>query len=67
MKTLKSEEVSLNEYETFLDAKQNIEHFIGCVYNNKRLHSSLGYQTPAEFEAHHINRSTLSQHNFVSV
>ena len=67
MKTLKSEEVSLNEYETFLDAKQNIEHFIDRVYNNKRLHSALGYQTPVEFEAHHINRSTLFQPNFVSV
>ena len=66
MKTLKSEEVSLNEYETFLDAKQNIEHFISLVYNNKRLHSSLGYQTPAEFEAHYINRSTLSEQNCVS-
>jgi len=67
MKTLKSEEVSLNEYETFLDAKQNIEHFISLVYNNKRLHSSLGYQTPAEFEAHYINSATLSQQNYVSV
>jgi transposase InsO family protein len=67
MKTLKSEEVSLNEYETFYDAKQNIEHFISLVYNNKRLHSSLGYQTPAEFEDLYINSSTLSQQNYVSV
>ena len=67
MKTLKSEEVSLNDYESFSDAKQNIEHFISLVYNNKRLHSSLGYQTPVEFEAHYINRSTLSQQNYVSV
>ena len=67
MKTLKSEEVSLNDYETFSDAKQNIEHFISLVYNNKRLHSSLGYQTPAEFEAHYINSATLSQQNYVSV
>jgi transposase InsO family protein len=67
MKTLKSEEVSLNDYETFSDAKYNIEHFISLIYNNKRLHSALGYQTPAEFEAHYINRSTLSQQKYVSV
>jgi transposase InsO family protein len=67
MKTLKSEEVSLNDYESFSDAKQNIEHFISLVYNYKRLHSSLGYQTPVEFEAHYINRSILSQQNYVSV
>jgi putative transposase len=67
MKTLKSEEVSLNEYVTFFDAKHNIEHFIDLVYNNKRLHSALGYQTPAEFEAPYMNRSTLFQQNCVSV
>jgi len=67
MKTLKSEEVSLNEYESFFDAKQNIEHFISLVYNNKRLHSALGYQTPVEFEAAYTNSSTLSHQNRVSV
>ena len=67
MKTLKSEEVSLNEYETFSDAKQNIEHFIDLVYNNKRLHSAIGYQTPVEFEAPYINSSTLFHQNRVSV
>jgi transposase InsO family protein len=67
MKTLKSEEVSLNEYESFSDAKQNIEHFIDVVYNNKRLHSAIGYQTPVEFEAPYMNCSTLFQQNCVSV
>jgi len=67
MKTLKSEEVSLNEYESFSDAKQNIEHFIDLVYNNKRLHSAIGYQTPVEFEAPYMNCSTLFQQNCVSV
>ena len=67
MKTLKSEEVSLNEYETFFDAKQNIEHFINLVYNNKRLHSAIGYKTPVEFEAPYTNSSTLFHQNCVSV
>jgi putative transposase len=51
MKTLKSEEVSVNEYETFVQAKEQISQFITIVYNNKRLHSALNYRTPAEFEA----------------
>jgi putative transposase len=50
MKTLKYEEVYLNEYGTFNDAIQNIEHFIEEVYNLKRLHSSIGYKSPADFE-----------------
>jgi transposase InsO family protein len=50
MKTLKYEEVYLNEYGTFNDAIQNIEHFIEEVYNSKRLHSSIGYKSPVDFE-----------------
>jgi putative transposase len=50
IKTLKCEEVYLNEYETFNDAIQNIEHFIEEVYNLKRLHSSIGYKSPVDFE-----------------
>jgi len=49
-KTLKVEEVYINEYETFEDALRNIKHFIEVVYNKKRLHSSLGYVPPEEFE-----------------
>lgn len=49
-KTLKQEEVYLNSYQTFPEAQVNIEHFIKEVYNIKRLHSSLGYVPPAEFE-----------------
>lgn len=61
MKTLKAEEVHINEYRDFLDAKSNIERFIEIVYNNKRLHSSLGYRTPEETEAHyHHQESTLA-------
>src|SRR3989344_4655914 len=49
-KTLKVEEVYINEYETFEDALKNIKHFIETVYNKKRLHSSIGYIPPEEFE-----------------
>src|SRR5438046_9647169 len=50
-KTLKQEEVYLKEYDSFTDAEQNLAVFIEQVYNEKRLHSSLGYLPPAEFEA----------------
>lgn len=49
-KTLKREEVYLNNYQTFHDAEENLGRFIGDVYNAKRLHSSLGYVPPIEFE-----------------
>jgi putative transposase len=58
MKTLKWEEVYLWEYESFADALDRISHFIGEVYNKKRLHSSIGYLPPAEFEL--INGSAIS-------
>jgi putative transposase len=50
IKTLKYEEVYLNDYETFADAYASIEQFLEDVYNHKRLHSALGYRPPAEFE-----------------
>ena len=50
-KTLKQEEVYLKEYRSFEDAEANLEVFLEQVYNIKRLHSSLGYLPPAEFEA----------------
>ena len=49
-RTLKMEEVYLNEYESFEDALKNIKQFIEDVYNAKRIHSSLGYVSPLEFE-----------------
>jgi transposase InsO family protein len=50
-KALKHEEVYLNDYQTFAEAEAPIGRFIEAVYNVKRLHSSLGYRPPAEFEA----------------
>ncbi len=49
-KTLKYEEVYLKHYRTFAEAYANIVTFIEDVYNAKRLHSSLGYRPPIEFE-----------------
>jgi len=53
-KTLKQEEVYLKEYDSFTDAEQNLTVFLEQVYNQKRLHSSLGYLPPAEFEAAYL-------------
>jgi transposase InsO family protein len=53
VKTLKREEVHLKECRTFGEARANLAQFIDAVYNTKRLHSSLGYQPPAEFEMAH--------------
>jgi putative transposase len=50
-KTLKCEEVYLQQYRTFAEAEATIGCFIDDVYNAKRLHSSLGYLPPVEFEA----------------
>ncbi len=50
IRTLKEEEVDLSDYRDFADAYQQIGHFIQEVYNRKRIHSSLGYLTPLEFE-----------------
>jgi putative transposase len=50
MRTIKEEEVDLSEYEDLADARRQLGRFLDDVYNTKRIHSSLGYLTPAEFE-----------------
>jgi putative transposase len=51
MRTLKYEEVYLNDYDTLAEVLASVQHFIEAVYNRKRLHSAIGYRPPAEFEA----------------
>ena len=51
MKTLKYEEVHRNEYRDLAEARASIRKFLEKIYNQKRLHSALGYLPPTEFEA----------------
>ena len=50
MRTIREEEVDLSEYRDFADAYGQLGRFLDDVYNRKRIHSSLGYLTPTEFE-----------------
>lgn len=60
IKTIKAEEVYLFEYETRQEAYERIPKFIEDVYNEKRLHSSLGYLPPNEFEEQMEKSMTLA-------
>lgn len=50
IKTLKAEEVSLKQYRDIEQARRSIGHFLEEVYNQRRLHSALGYLPPVAFE-----------------
>ena len=55
IRTLKEEEVHLNDYEDITEARARIGHFITQVYNQKRPHSALGYLTPVEFQRKNLS------------
>ena len=50
IRTIKEEEVDLSDHEDYNDAIRQLGRFLDEVYMHKRIHSSLGYLTPAEFE-----------------
>lgn len=56
MRTIKEEEVTLTEYCDYADAYRHIGRFLEDVYMRKRIHSSLGYLTPVEFETAWLHR-----------
>ena len=56
IRTIKEEQVDLSEYEGYWDAYRQIGGFLEDVYMHRRIHSSLGYLTPAEFETQWFER-----------
>ena len=57
---LKKEEVNVNNYETFNEAKMAIFEFIKSWYNNIRLHSKLNYQTPSQKYNNYVSNMVLA-------
>jgi transposase InsO family protein len=51
IRTIREEEINLSEYADYQDAYRQIGRFLDEVYMQKRIHSSLGYLTPVEFES----------------
>ena len=60
MRTIKEDEVNLSEYRGYHDAYEHLGRFLDEVYMHKRIHSSLGYLTPAEYEAHWLAQRVVT-------
>lgn len=56
--SLKQERVHWQNYQTRIEAQQNIQNYISMFYNSRRLHSYLGYQSPNQYEQ---NMATLEK------
>jgi transposase InsO family protein len=61
IRTIKEEEIELSAYEDFQDAYRLIGRFLDEVYMHKRIHSSLGYLTPAEFEQQWLKQQAAAE------
>ncbi len=61
IRTIKEECIELEDYLDYADALRRIDPFLEDVYNHKRIHSSLGYLTPAEFEAAYHQRQSAEE------
>src|SRR6266699_1424320 len=61
MRTIKEEEVDLSEYEDYTDAVRQVGRFLDEVYMHKRIHSSLGYLTPLEFEQQWLSQQASNE------
>lgn len=61
MRTIKEEEVDLSDYQNYPDALHQLGRFLDEVYQHKRIHSSLGYLTPAEFEQQWLHMQSGSE------
>lgn len=60
IRTIKEEEVDLSDYHDYQDAYRQLGRFLDEVYMRKRIHSSLGYLTPAEFESQWLAQQARS-------
>ena len=61
MRTIKEEEVYLSEYVDYHDALRQLGRFLDEVYMHKRIHSALGYLTPAEFESQWLDQQLVHE------
>jgi transposase InsO family protein len=61
MRTIREEAIDLSEYENYHDAYRQLGRFLDEVYMHKRIHSSLAYLTPVEFETEWLAQHTAVQ------